>query len=120
MTTSLTHHSIRFLASCILGISLWFILRMHYDHTLSITIPVHVQELYASHIIVQEALNITVSGPWKKLCDFIHRKPTVTLTTGTYSRGLQELTITNEQLNLPPELRLASRPTILLFVNPSR
>lgn len=120
LTTMWSTTIIRGFASCVLGFLLWFMMRTHYDHSLAINIPIRIDQSYASQIILPETIHVALTGPWKNLCRFIHQKPHLIINRGPLKRGLQELKITPEQIQLPSELHFDYYPTILVFVNPSR
>ena len=121
MITSIWVHPVtRLCASSILGIIIWSSLRLQYDHSRTIDVPVHVRGTTPSHVIAQEVLRLTITGPWEPLCRFIQQKPLASMDIAAHPHGLQEIRLTEEQINLPSSLHLASHPPILLFVNPYR
>jgi hypothetical protein len=114
------HSVIRLTMSCTLACSLWLMLRMHYDHSLRLNIPVQIHGYQPSQVIMSETVSIEIAGPWKTLCNFAHKKPVVTITSDILRQGLQQVDITSQQLNLPATLHITDQSSVLIFVNPSR
>lgn len=114
-----THPLTRMVFSVVLALGLWATLRIYFDHQLTYNIALHMKNCAASHAIAPETLLITLEGPWIPLCNFIAHNPIATVDSTLLRRGLQEVTITPDNLHLPDTLKLTSSPATLIFVNPS-
>ena len=106
--------------ACFLGFSLWLALRIHYgDYVRNIIIPLQVQGDHAAFVVAPEVVSITVTGPWSVVGDFINQNPIVFVNSAILRKGMQEVSITTDQLQLPAELRMIHAPVIPVFVNPN-